>query len=86
MTDTSARPAAHEHPFTIAIDIGGTGLKADVLDKDGDAVADRVRVPTTYPMPPDDLVETLTDAGRPSSPRATASRAASPAWSARATC
>ena len=29
--------AHHEHPFTIAIDVGGTGLKADVLDKEGDA-------------------------------------------------
>ncbi len=50
----------HEHPFTIAIDVGGTGLKADVLDKDGVAVAGRVRVPTTYPMPPHELVHTLT--------------------------
>jgi polyphosphate glucokinase len=52
--------AAPAHPYTIAIDVGGTGLKADVLDKDGNAVADRVRVPTKYPMPPDLLVETLT--------------------------
>ena len=51
MTDAPAA-ATHEPPFTIAIDIGGTGLKADVLDKDGVAVAGRVRVPTTYPMPP----------------------------------
>ena len=52
--------AHHEHPFTVAIDVGGTGLKADVLDKDGVAVAGRVRVPTTYPMPPHELVHTLT--------------------------
>jgi polyphosphate glucokinase len=58
VTDTSAD--AHEHPFTIAIDVGGTGLKADVLDKNGVAVAGRVRVPTTYPMPPHELVSTLT--------------------------
>jgi polyphosphate glucokinase len=63
VTDTSANApvdAHHEHPFTIAIDVGGTGLKADVLDKDGVAVAGRVRVPTTYPMPPHELVHTLT--------------------------
>ena len=42
-----------EHPFTLAIDIGGTGLKASVLSKDGTMVADRVKVDTTYPMPPD---------------------------------
>ncbi|MGH9089894.1 MAG: ROK family protein [Acidimicrobiales bacterium] len=40
------------HPFTLAIDIGGTGLKASVLDAAGTMVADRVRVATTYPMPP----------------------------------
>ncbi len=39
-------------PLTLAIDIGGTGLKASVLDLAGAMVADRVRVPTTYPMPP----------------------------------
>ncbi len=50
------------HPFTLAIDIGGTGLKASVLDVAGTMVADRVRIPTTYPMPPqgkDGLVERL---------------------------
>jgi polyphosphate glucokinase len=42
------------------VDIGGTGLKASVLDADGAMVADRVRVPTTYPLPPDKLVSDLT--------------------------
>ena len=46
-------------PFTLAIDIGGTGLKASVLDAADTMVADRVRVDTTYPMPPDRLVDTL---------------------------
>ena len=41
------------HPYTLAIDIGGTGLKASVLDATGEMVADRVKVATTYPMPPD---------------------------------
>jgi polyphosphate glucokinase len=45
--------ASPEHPFTLAIDIGGTGLKASVLSKDGSMVADRVKVATTYPMPPE---------------------------------
>ncbi|MDA8355914.1 MAG: ROK family protein [Actinomycetota bacterium] len=44
-------PAAR--PYTLAIDIGGTGLKASVLDASGTMVADRVRKATTYPMPPD---------------------------------
>jgi polyphosphate glucokinase len=59
VTDTSADPP-HEHLFTIAIDVGGTGLKADVLDKNGEPITGRVRVPTTYPMSPDNLVITLT--------------------------
>jgi polyphosphate glucokinase len=41
-----------DRPHTLAIDIGGTGLKASVLDAAGAMVADRVRAPTTYPMPP----------------------------------
>jgi polyphosphate glucokinase len=52
--------AAHPHPYTLAFDIGGTGLKANVIDAQGEQVADRVRVPTTYPMPPQLLVEKLT--------------------------
>ena len=31
-----------------------------MLDKTGAVVADRVRTPTTYPMPPDLMVEKLT--------------------------
>ena len=46
-------------PFTLAIDIGGTGLKATVLDAAGAAIHDRVRTPTTYPCPPGKLVDDL---------------------------
>jgi|SRR5271166_3745096 len=45
-------PGPKEHPYTLAIDVGGTGLKASVLDRTGVMVSDRVRVATTYPMPP----------------------------------
>ena len=50
---------APARPATLAIDVGGTGLKASVLDASGKLVADRVRVATTYPCPPDGLVEKL---------------------------
>ncbi len=56
-TRTGVEP---RHPFTLSVDIGGTGLKASVLDADGMMVADRVRVPTSYPLPPDKLVADLT--------------------------
>jgi len=46
---------------TLAIDIGGTGLKASVLDTRGRMVTDRVRVPTPYPCTPKVLVKTLVD-------------------------
>jgi polyphosphate glucokinase len=64
MTETEASPGpsfAHRHPYTLSCDVGGTGLKADVLDRDGAFVSDRVRVPTPYPLPPEKLVDRLTD-------------------------
>jgi polyphosphate glucokinase len=66
--DTTAATPAPEHPFTLAIDVGGTGLKASVLGQDGGMVADRVKVETKYPMPPDGengLVAALTKLVQP---------------------
>ncbi len=48
-------------PVTLAIDIGGTGLKASVLSVDGSMLVDRVRRPTTYPLPPEKLVADLAE-------------------------
>jgi polyphosphate glucokinase len=59
-TPTSAR-----EPDTLAIDIGGTGLKASVLDPSGAMEHDRVRIPTPYPLPPEKLVTVLTDLVKP---------------------
>lgn len=44
---------------TLAIDIGGTGLKASVLDGRGKMLTERVRVDTPHPCNPKLLVETL---------------------------
>ena len=55
----TAQPNAPAKPLTLAIDIGGTGLKASVLDAKGAMVADRVREPTTYPCPPTKLVSDI---------------------------
>jgi polyphosphate glucokinase len=44
---------SEQHPFTLSIDVGGTGLKASVLSKTGVMVTDRVKVETKYPLPPD---------------------------------
>ncbi len=55
---TAARPKAVN---TLAIDIGGTGMKASVLDGEGQFLADPVRVETQYPCAPADLVQRLAD-------------------------
>lgn len=48
-------------PITLAIDIGGTGLKASLLDSHGTMLSDRVRAATTYPCPPSTMVQALCD-------------------------
>lgn len=52
----SARSA---HPITLAIDIGGSGLKAMLLDPAGTPVSDRQRVPTPEPAVPETVLEGL---------------------------
>lgn len=58
---------------TLAIDCGGGGIKASVLDEAGTMRAHPVRVPTPYPLPPSLFVQTLSDlAGKlPTADRAT---------------
>ncbi|MFM0313690.1 ROK family protein [Paraburkholderia nemoris] len=43
----------------LAIDVGGTGLKAAIIDADGQMKTDRLRVPTPHPCTPDQLVDAL---------------------------
>lgn len=44
---------------TLCIDIGGSGLKAALVNLDGDMVSERVKIKTPYPCPPQRLVESL---------------------------
>jgi polyphosphate glucokinase len=46
-------------PYTLAVDCGGSGIKASVLDAAGTLHAPPVRVPTPYPLPPQRLAETI---------------------------
>ncbi len=46
-------------PRTLAIDIGGTGLKATILDPKGKQLVDRVRVETPHPATPSAVLESL---------------------------
>ncbi len=42
---------------TLGIDIGGTGIKATILDEQGNPMTDRVRVPTPQPASPDPILD-----------------------------
>ncbi|MDE2291996.1 MAG: ROK family protein, partial [Elusimicrobia bacterium] len=53
------------HPHTLAIDIGGTGLKALVLDARGKALTERTRVETPRPATPRAILGALTRLVRP---------------------
>jgi polyphosphate glucokinase len=60
MSGKSARKAnGGAGPRTLAIDIGGTGLKASVLDENGNMIAEEVRIDTPYPCPPKVMLKSL---------------------------
>jgi polyphosphate glucokinase len=55
------KPKAGEgaHPITLAIDIGGTGVKALLLDRRGKPVGKRRRLKTPRPATPPRVIETI---------------------------
>ena len=57
--DSGAPDASALGPVTLAIDIGGSNLKAGLLDRDGAMVGKRVKVATMHPSPPDRVVPAL---------------------------
>ena len=59
MTHVPTKSSWPDDVRTLAIDIGGSGIKASVLDPHGSLLVDRVRVDTPYPCPPERLVATL---------------------------
>ena len=70
MSETDSAPEAApapapQHPITLAVDVGGTGIKASVLDATGKMVADRVRVDTTYPLSPETFVSDIVELAKP---------------------
>ncbi len=46
-------------PVTLAIDIGGTGLKAMLLDPEGKPLSERERIPTPSPATPQAVLDAL---------------------------
>lgn len=61
MKDENIDPAlpSRNGPRTLAIDVGGTGLKASVLDPAGQMLVDRVRVATPDPCRPAILLRAI---------------------------
>jgi polyphosphate glucokinase len=59
VTKPKAHPIRLDEPRTLAIDIGGTGLKASVLDGEGAMLTEKVRVATPPQCSPELMVETL---------------------------
>lgn len=58
--DSSMPPPQPPHPqHTLAIDIGGSGLKATVLDAGGQALTERVRIDTPVGATPPTIVAAL---------------------------
>lgn len=57
--------ASSAGPRTLAIDIGGTGLKAALLDAAGAMIGERVRIETPYPCSPARMVRLLVALVRP---------------------
>lgn len=53
------RSSAGPGPHTLGIDIGGTALKASVLDRNGRMIVERARLPTPYPCSPKVLLRAL---------------------------
>ncbi|MFM9135684.1 MAG: ROK family protein [bacterium] len=60
LAPSSTVPVTWPHDvLTLCIDIGGTGLKAGVVNAAGVMVSPRVKRPTPYPCPPERLVAEL---------------------------
>lgn len=69
MTATSQTPQqetlASPDSRILAIDIGGTGLKAAILSYEGEMLTERIRIKTPHPLTPELLVEKLAELVQP---------------------
>lgn len=58
--DGDGATPAPEGQITLALDIGGSGLKAGLLDSEGQLIGKNLRVATPHPSPPSVVVPALT--------------------------
>src|SRR5881397_2663702 len=56
---TTDQPQSTPDARVLAIDIGGTGLKAAILNLEGEMLTERLRIDTPHPCKPEDLVNAL---------------------------
>ncbi len=59
LSPTRSASSKPKGPITLSIDIGGSGLKAMLLDADGNPVSERVRVPTPAIPAPEPVLKGL---------------------------
>ena len=60
MTDETAVPSRRDGRRAFGVDVGGSGIKAAVVDVDtGELVSERLRVPTPVPSTPDKVNATI---------------------------
>jgi polyphosphate glucokinase len=52
---------AHKHRHTLAVDIGGTGIKVIILDEAGKPITERVRIKTPRPATPFAVMNTIAE-------------------------
>jgi len=50
---------------TLAVDIGGSGIKVMVLDHEGNPLSDRERLKTPHPAKPEDVIDTILTLAKP---------------------
>jgi polyphosphate glucokinase len=56
---TTRKPSATKAPITLAVDIGGTGIKAAALDKNGKMVSERQKIKTPKNATPKKVIATI---------------------------
>jgi polyphosphate glucokinase len=61
MTVRGNMPRTSQSPVTLAIDIGGSGIKGLLLNSSGHPLTERLRIPTPHPASPQVIVPIIVD-------------------------
>ena len=58
-TPATSTAAPADTLLTLAVDCGGSGIKGALVTPSGALASERIRIPTTYPLTPTDLIEII---------------------------